>query len=314
MDFSQALVNAEFILAEGAVIERLRRDPAVTLDPHIANAGLVYSADGRAALARLYTQYLDIGRAYNLPMMVLTPTWRANPERLRLARFADAAAVNGDSVRFLAGIRAGYGHYAGRIFLGGLMGCRGDAYNPAAALSPDEAAEFHRPQARALVGAGVDFLLAATLPAFSEALGMARAMAETGAPTILSFVLRPTGTLLDGTPLCEAIARIDAAVSPRPCAYLANCVHPRVYAAALTCALAQDPAAIGRIIGLQANTSAKSPEELDGLNTLDSEAPEPFAAAMLDVRRQFGARILGGCCGTDERHIAAIAGGVKREA
>jgi homocysteine S-methyltransferase len=64
---------------------------------------------------------------------------------------------------------------------------------------------------------------------------------------------------------------------------------------------------------LQANTSAKSPEELDGLESLDSEAPAPFAAAMLDVRRQFGAKILGGCCGSDERHIEAIAAMIAAE-
>jgi homocysteine S-methyltransferase len=313
MDFVQMLAQADCILAEGAVIERLRRDPAATIDPHIANAGLIYSEAGRAALRRIYTQYLDIGKAYNLPMITLTPTWRANPERLRRAGFADTAAVNGDATRFLAEIRSSFGHYAGQIFVGGLMGCRGDAYNPAEALGNDEAVTFHHPQAHALVAAGVDFLVASTLPAFSEALGMARAMAETGAPYILSFVLRPAGTLLDGTPLHTVIARIDAAVSPYPSAYMANCVHPRVYAAALSQALAQDSGVGERIIGLQANTSAKSPEELDGLESLDSEAPAPFAAAMLDVRRQFGAKVLGGCCGSDERHIEAIAAMVVAE-
>jgi len=313
MNFLQALAHADFILAEGAGIERLRRDPAAPpLDPHIANAGLIHSADGRAALARIYRQYLDIGKAHKLPMITLAPTWRANPERLQLTGAPDVVTINRDAARFMAGIRAGYGDYAGFIFLGGLMGCRGDAYDPSEALSADEAAEFHRPQAHALAGAGVDFLLASTLPAFSEALGMARAMAETGAPYLLSFVLRPTGTLLDGTPLHAAIAAIDA-VSPRPCAYMANCVHPQVYAAALSRALAQDATVTVRILGLQANTSARSPEELDGRDALDGAAPEPFAAAMLAVHRRFGVKILGGCCGTDERHIAALARGLGAE-
>jgi homocysteine S-methyltransferase len=313
MDFVQTLAKSGCVLAEGAVIERLRRDQAATIDPHIANAGLIYSEAGRTALRRIYTQYLDIGKTYNLPMITLTPTWRANPERLRRAGFADTAAVNGDAARFLMEIRSSYGPYAGQIFVGGLMGCRGDAYNPAEALGDSEAVTFHRPQARALVAAGVDFLIGSTLPAFSEALGMAHAMAETGAPYVLSFVLRPAGTLLDGTPLHIAIARIDAAVSPRPCAYLANCVHPRVYAAALSQARTQDAAIGERIIGLQANTSAKSPEELDGLESLDGETPAPFAAAMLDIRRRFGAKVLGGCCGSDERHIEAIAAMVAAE-
>lgn len=313
MDFPRALATVDCMLAEGAVIERLRRDPVATIDPHIANAGLIYTEAGRAALRRIYTQYLDIGKTYALPIITLTPTWRANPERLRRAGFVDTAAVNGDGARFMAEIRGSYGPYAAQIFVGGLMGCRGDAYNPAEALGDDEAATFHRPQARVLAAAGVDFLIGSTLPAFSEALGMARAMAETGAPYILSFVLRPAGMLLDGTPLHIAIARIDSAISPRPSAYLANCVHPRVYAAALSRTQMQDAAVAERIIGLQANTSAKSPEELDGSESLDSEAPASFAAAMLDIRRQFGAKVLGGCCGSDERHIAAIAAMVMAE-
>ena len=136
---------------------------------------------------------------------------------------------------------------------------------------------------------------------------MTRAMAETGVPAIPSFVLRPQGTLLDNTPLHEAMAALDAVVSPRPFAYMANCVHPTVFASALAHALEADASLAGRIIGLQANTSARSPEELDGADALDTEAPDNFAAAMLGVHRRFGTQILGGCCGTDDHHITEIA-------
>lgn len=289
------------------MVERVRRDPAVTLDPHVATANLVYTPEGRAVLTRLYRQYLDIGYAHKLPIIVLTPTWRASPARLRDAGLGDVATVNGDCVRFLQVIRDGYGSYAESIFIGGLMGTLGNAYDPDIALSAAEAVDYHRPQARALAAAGVDFLMAATLPAFSEALGMAQAMAETGVPYIPSFVLRPSGTLLDGMPLHAAVAAIDTAVSPRPLAYMANCVHPTVFASALARELVQDATLGTRVIGLQANTSARSPEELLGLDHLETEAPEALAAAMWDVRERFGTQILGGCCGTDGRHIAAIA-------
>ncbi len=307
MDFIQTIHSNRFVLTEGAMIERVRRDPVVVLDPHVATANLVYTPEGRAVLSRLYRQYLDVGRAHDLPIIVLTPTWRASPARLRDAGLGDVAAVNGECVRFLQTIRDGYGSYAASIFIGGLMGTLGNAYDPDIALPAAEAVAYHRPQARALASTGVDFLMAATLPAFSEALGMARAMAETGVPYIPSFVLRPSGTLLDGMPLHEAVAGIDAAVSPRPLAYMANCVHPTVFASALARELAQDATLGARIIGLQANTSARSPEELLGLDHLETEAPDALAAAMYDVYRRFGMRVLGGCCGTDERHIAAIA-------
>jgi len=306
-NFVQIVTTAPFILTEGAVIERIRRDPTVDLDPHVANTGLVYTKEGRAALTRIYTQYLDVGRAHNLPVITFTPTWRANPESLRRAGLPDVDAVNSACVRFLKSIRDGYDGYAGNILIGGLMGCLGNAYDPTDALATDEAAAFHHPQAGALVNEGVDFLMGATLPALSEALGMAMAMAKTGIPYILSFVLRPVGTLLDGTPLHEAVARIDATVSPCPFAYWANCVHPSIFASALAHEVAQDATLAARVIGLQANTSAKSPEELEGLDSLDTEAPDSFARAMVALRAQFSIKILGGCCGTDERHIAEIA-------
>jgi homocysteine S-methyltransferase len=62
-----------------------------------------------------------------------------------------------------------------------------------------------------------------------------------------------------------------------------------------------------RVMGLLANTSSKSPEELENLSYLDTEGPGRFAASMMALHHNFGTRILGGCCGTDGRHIQAIA-------
>jgi homocysteine S-methyltransferase len=313
MDFRQAIAHYPVILAEGALIERLRRNPGVRLDPHIVHAGLVYDSRGQTALRQIYRQYLDIGRMAGLPLLTCAPTWRANPARLRQAGFDGRTDVNGDGVRFLASIRSEFGAYADQVFIGGLMSCRGDAYKPAEALPADEAATFHRPQARALAAAGADFLLAATLPAASEALGLARAMAGCDAPYALSFVLRPSGTLLDGTPLHQAIAAIDSAVDPAPLFYMANCVHPTVFESAFAAAISQSPAVARRVIGLQANTSTRSPEELDRRGALDGAEPEPFANAMVGLHHWFGTKILGGCCGTDNRHIAAIARRIGQE-
>lgn len=286
-------------LTEGAVVERLRRDPRVQLDPHVAHAAFIYDECSARVMEEIYRQYLDIARDSGLPMMTLAPTWRANPERLRLAGLA-GKDVNGDAVRFLRRIRDRYQQCAIRV--GGLMGCRGDAYVPEQALTAEEAASFHRTQAAALAGAGADFLLAATMPAASEALGLARAMAATGTPYFVSFIVRPHGTLLDGTPLADAIAQIDRDVSPAPAGYLLNCVHWSALG---------DWARHPRLLGLQANTSRRPPEELEALPDLDTEAPAEFARGMMDLRHRLGLRILGGCCGTDERHIRALASRVS---
>jgi homocysteine S-methyltransferase len=156
----------------------------------------------------------------------------------------------------------------------------------------------------------VDFLMAATLPAASEALGIALAMAGCGLPFFLSFVIRPSGALLDGTPLDEVIRHIDASVEPPPLGFWVNCVHPSVFESGMEQIASRSPGSVRRVTGLQGNTSTRSPEELEGCERLEREAPGDFARGMLSVRGRFGTLILGGCCGTDDRHIRAIAAGL----
>ncbi len=307
MNFKETVATQPFILTEGAIVERLRRMPDITLHPQLAHALLIYEPQGRAAMDKFFREYLDVGQVHNLPIILSTPTWRANSARLKQAGFTSETDVNGDCVRFVAAIRADYGAYAKRVFIGGLMGCRGDAYKPEEALSTAAATEFHRFQAKALTKAGVDFLTAVTLPALSEALGLAIALAECGLPYLLSFVLNRAGTLLDGTPLPDAISHIDATVRPKPFKYMLNCVHPSIVIEGL--GHQQDKIRLirERVIGLQGNTSTKSPNELDNLAYLDIEEPDKFAEAMLILHHKFGAKVLGGCCGTDSRHIQSLA-------
>ncbi|MGD0337967.1 MAG: homocysteine S-methyltransferase family protein [Bacteroidota bacterium] len=304
------------IIAEGAVIERLRRTPGISLNPHLLNSALLYN-EGKKYLEAIYRQYIDCAYRRNLPMIILTPTWRANPERISRAGLpahqssknvgGRAHDVNKDCYDFLAEIRAGYGEYAKKIFIGGLMGCYGDAYKPEEALPSGTARFFHREQVRALASSGVDFLLGSTLPAFSEALGMAQAMADSGCPYILSFVIRANCRLLDGMLLPDAINNIDTTVSPKPTGYMINCVHPEIFRKAIIGrGQDQDREVRCRILGLQANTSLRSPEELDGREELDVENPDRFGEMMASLHKDFSLKILGGCCGTDERHIESI--------
>lgn len=304
--FAEFLESSPCILGEGAVIERLRRNGSLELDPYLVNAAFIYEASKRAALEKIYRQYLDIGCEFGLPLLISTPTWRASRERIAAAGYA-GVDVNGDNVRFLDALRRSYGGYAEKVVLCGLMSCRGDAYKPGEALAVDEAREFHAWQAARLAGAGTDFLLAATLPALSEAKGLALALAATGKPYVLSFVVRPDGTLLDGTPLKIAIAAIDAAATPRPLAYLINCTHVSFARAALMHEANSSPKVRQRMIGLLANTAARSPEELNDSTSLVEEDPETFGQAVAGLQKELGLKILGGCCGTDERHISSLA-------
>jgi len=304
--FSDFLKQSKCILGEGAVIERLRRNPGCELDAHIVNSGFIYHAEQRAALAAICRQYLDIGFRHDLPLLISTPTWRASRERIAAAGLA-GMDVNSDNFRFLEALRSSYGGYARKVVICGLLSCRGNAYDPAEALAVADAHAFHTWQATRLAQAGTDFLLASTLPALSEALGLASAMAATGKPYIVSFVARPEGTLLDGTPLKEAIAVIDASTHPQPLAYMVNCTHASIFRAALRHPLNSSLRVRDRIIGLLANTASLDPEELDDSAALVEEEPEVFGRSVADLHREFGMKILGGCCGTDDRHIHCLA-------
>ncbi|MGA7827916.1 MAG: homocysteine S-methyltransferase family protein [Geobacteraceae bacterium] len=304
--FADFLAGNPCILGEGAVIERLRRIEGLELDPYLVNAACIYDDVKSAALADICRQYLDIGHEFGLPLIISTPTWRASRERIEKAGYGESD-VNGDNFSFLDALRGSYGNYAKKVAICGLLSCRGNAYDPAEALSGDEAREFHSWQARKLAAAGVDFLLASTLPAASEAQGMAAALAETGLPYLISFVVRPEGTLLDGTPLHEAISRIDASIAPKPLAFMINCTHASLARAAMLQEGNSSSLVRKRVVGLLANTAALSPEDLDNSTELIEEEPETFAEGVAALHGELGMKILGGCCGTDDRHIRCLA-------
>ncbi len=306
LSLGELLSSGAPVLMEGAVVERVRRDAPSLLDPLLVNAPMIYREDGRALLRQVYGEYIAISRAHRLPLLALTPTWRASPDRLAVSAFADRD-VNGDAVRFLQEIRSASGDGGAQVYIGGLMGCRGDAYKPEEALTREAARVFHATQARALARAGADYLMASTMPERHEALGIAEALASTGCPYLVSFIVRPTGCLLDGTPLDDALSRIDDQVATRPLGYLVNCVHSSALGSALETPAGRRALGSGRLLGLQANTSSLSPEELDGSDELVGEDPEVFAAGLCALRTQFGLRVLGGCCGTDGGHISALA-------
>ena len=306
LPFPEFFEKYQCILGEGAVIERLRRNSEFELDPHIVNSAFIYDEGQRSALSEIYRQYLDIGLKYNLPLLLSTPTWRASRERIEQAGY-EKMDVNADNFRFLDEIRKSYGEYADKIVICGLMSCRGNAYDQSEALTANEAHAFHTWQANRLAEAGVDFLLAATLPALSEALGLAKALAATGKPYIISFIFRSEGTTLDGTPLKEAISRIDTDVNPKPIAYMSNCTHASFFKAAMMHDTHSSATVRKRVAGLLANTAAIKPEDLDDSEELVEEDPQTFGQSVARLHGELGMKILGGCCGTDDRHIETLA-------
>ena len=207
MDLVSCLDNAPCVLMEGALGERLKREHGLEFDEHVAMAGLVYDAQGRAALTQLWSEYAGIARDNALPLLVTTPTRRANRERVAASCFDESIIL--DNVVLLRSIQ---GLSPAGVYVGGLMGCRGDAYRATDVLPATQARAFHSWQAGLFAEAGVDFLYAGIMPALSETIGMAQAMEDCGLPYIISFMIRRDGKLPDGTTIHEAIRTVDGRV------------------------------------------------------------------------------------------------------
>ena len=305
MDFKEAINYYPHLITEGSVIERLKREFNYPLDDALSNALMIYDEAGKSLLEKIYREYLDIAESSDLPIMLLTPTWRTNKERTKIAN-VDMKTINTDAFLFVDTIRKSYGNFSEKIFIGGLTGCKGDAYKPEEALSENDAYHFHKMQMQILADAGVDFLFASTLPALTEAIGIAKAMSETKIDYVISFVIRDNGKLLDGNLLTDAIRIIDESVSTPPLFYLTNCIHPDVLHNSFINLNDDENILKKRLFGIQANASSKSPEELDTLENLDADSPANWALGMVDLNKKYNLKILGGCCGTDARFISSI--------
>jgi homocysteine S-methyltransferase len=253
------------LLAEAAIAERLRRMDGVTLHPTLFNSPMIYDGHAGKLMENLYRGYIGIARSAGVPILLAAPTWRLDRERIRDAGIP--GSINGDAVAYMRRVREDAGY--GQAVVGALLGPRNDCYDAQAALAADEAEEFHRWQANELAGTGAEYLLAQTIPAVSEAEGMARAMIATGVPSIVSFCINRHGRVLDGCPLDEAIARIDAATGGALTGYMVNCSHPTFLHPE-----EMDAAALRRLIGFDANASSMDHQELEGSTATRQDSRE----------------------------------------
>ncbi len=281
---------------EAAVLETLKRTSKIELHPRLLNTPLIFDKTHRESLKKIYQRYIDIALEANLPIILMTPTWKANHERV--SESPEMMSINKDAVRFMHEISEGYGEKKSMIKIGGLIGTKGDAYKPSETLSTEEAEDFHSWQINQHVEAGVDYLIVETVPSFSEALGIAKAMSKTDLPYIISFVINRQGEILDKTPLLQAINEIDANTNPKPIGYMVNCVYPT-----FICAKNQPTKLFNRLIGCQANSSSLDHADLDNSKELKAESIEEWGNEMIKLHKEHGLKILGGCCGTSAEHL-----------
>ncbi len=270
---------------------------------HFAAFPLLDDDDGRVALRRYYESYLGLARRFGTGFVLDTPTWRANPDWGALlgydaGRLADA---NQRAVHWIADLAAEWPDVD--TVLNGVIGPRGDGYVVGTSMSPDEAADYHRLQADAFATAGAAMMTAVTMTYSDEAIGVARAGAAAGLPTVISFTVETNGVLPSGESLRGAVEAVDAATSSSVAYYMVNCAHPEHFA---------DVLGAGewtrRVRGIRPNASRSSHEELDAAEELDAGDPDDLAAQCRALAERLPAlAVLGGCCGTDEGLEGAIA-------
>lgn len=294
------------ILAECAIAERLRHVPMVELHPTLFNSPLIYEPGARVAMTPLYREYIETAVAAGLPLLLTAPTWRLDAERVAAA--GQPKRINSHAVRYMRGVRDRFAADAPNpdlpVLVGALVGPRNDCYQPERAPTADEAADFHRAQIDELAATEADFLLAQTLPAVGEAIGIARRMAATGKPYLISFCAGTDGRVLDGSSLVEASAAVcgDAGVSRPPAGFMVNCTHPRFLLAG---GVGADLENGRQLVGIQANGSSKDVTALDGSDATEADPVADWAADMFALHR-LGVRVLGGCCGTGLEHMQAL--------
>jgi homocysteine S-methyltransferase len=272
--------------------------------PDFAAFPLLDDPGGRELLAEYFRDHLLIAAASPTGVVLETPTWRANADwGARLGY--DAAAldrVNRDAVAFLRVLAEEHPGVA--VVVSGNIGPRGDGYNPSELLTPDAAEAYHRTQIESFAAAGVDRVTMLTATHTGEPIGIVRAAVAAGVPVVIAFTVETDGRLPSGQALHEAIAEVDEATNGASLHFGINCAHPDHFSSALEA----DSAAIGRIGLLRANASRASHAELDEAEELDDGDPIELGSLYAKlITSHPHLRVLGGCCGTDARHVEAIA-------
>ncbi|MGO3414836.1 MAG: homocysteine S-methyltransferase [Kluyvera intermedia] len=256
----------------------------------------------------IYDVHLDYFRAG--AQVAITASYQATPDGFA-ARGLDEAqsrSLIGKSVELARQARESYlaeNSTAKGLLIAGSVGpygaylADGSEYRGDYQRSAQVFQEFHRPRVEALLEAGVDLLACETLPSFAEIRALAQLLAEYPvAQAWFSFTLRDSQHLSDGTPLCDVLALL--ADYPQIVAVGINCIALENTTDALSYLHSQTP--------LPLVVYPNSGEHYDAVTktwhhhgeacaTLEGYLPQWLAA---------GAKLIGGCCRTTPKDIAAL--------
>lgn len=269
--------------------------------PGFASFPLVEDAEGIRLLERYYAGYAAVAAAAGAGLLVETPTWRSNTDWGRVLGYApsDLDRINQAAVALARAVANRSG--LDRTRVSGVVGPRGDGYL-AGGEDPDEAADYHAAQVHAFGKAGADLVHAMTMTGPAEGIGVVRAARDAGLPVAVSFTVETDGRLPDGSTLAATLARVEAE-APADW-YGVNCAHPTHLLPGLDGGSWQS-----RLTFFRPNASTLSHAELDEMEVLDPGDLGLLASSAGGLRDQVPTiGVVGGCCGTDSRHVAALWG------
>jgi S-methylmethionine-dependent homocysteine/selenocysteine methylase len=297
-------LDGDLFLTDGGIETSLIFHQGLDL-PEFAAFVLLEDVDGLEQLRRYYRPYLALAREHATGFVLESPTWRASPDWAARIGLTEERLdeLNRRAIGLMEELRDTAGADAGRVVISGCVGPQDDGYRPAQTMSPSAARDYHSTQIGTFADTAADMVTAITMTYAEEAIGIVDAAREAGLPAAISFTVETDGRLPSGEGIGEAIERVDEATAGAAAYYMINCAHPTHFDAVL----ARGEGWQERIGGLRANASTLSHAELDEAEELDEGDPDDLSARYAALRTRLPRlNVLGGCCGTDHRHVAAI--------
>ncbi len=273
--------------------------------PEFASYDLLRTQQGYETLFQYFIPYAKLAQKFQLGLVLETPTWRANSDwGEKIGDSADALELfNIQAVALVERIKLDYSTEQSPIISSGCIGPRGDGYSADIRMSVADAQKYHTRQIESFAKSNVDMVSALTMNYIDEAIGVTLAAQQVNLLVCISFTVETDGQLPTGESLADAMTAVDKATDTGPVYYMINCAHPNHFADIL-----DDEICINRLQGIRANASSCSHAELDEAEDLDDGNPHELGQQLAEIRAQFpNINVLGGCCGTDLRHIEQIA-------
>ncbi len=297
-------LSGKICITDGGLETDFCFNKAINL-PEFASYDLLRTQHGYIMLYEYFKEYAELAQRFNTGLILETPTWRANADwGMKLGDSLDTLHhLNLEAVKLLEHIREEYAKEQAPIIVSGCLGPRGDGYKPDSLMSVNQARHYHSAQIKSFAQSNADMVSALTLNYVEEAIGITLAAQRHEMPVCISFTVETDGHLPTGDSLAHAITEVDQATNHGPVYYMINCAHPSHFFNAL-----HDGPCIKRLKGIRANASSCSHAELDKAEKLDDGNPHELGKQFAEIRLKFPhINVIGGCCGTDYRHIEQIA-------